>query len=264
MNDPRRACYSEDHLTEHDVCLKGPVMSLMRYAAIFGVAATLAACGGAPANLVPTVDPRAAEVNEVAANPTAVVPTEAAAEPAPQSDAPAVELGEAPDPSSLAEGAFEVHINIAQGEVVLTPVPPVDDETDYVYGDYSPADAIIKSTSISFEINQRVNGAWYNSQVQLRLPEGATPGAYQIEANALMMEEGKVGAYVDNFTDNNLTDYVFYDSFEGTITITEIDGERASGSFAFIGRDEEGHVANVTGAFNSIGDSFKWLNEGSY
>ncbi len=246
-------------------------MSLIRYAAIFGVAATLAACGGAPANPVPTVHPRAAQVSETAANPTAVVedptavqPTVAAAEPAQPADAPAVALADAPDPASLEEGTFEVRIDIAQGEVVLTPVPPVDDETDYVYGDYSPADQIMNSTSISFEINERVNQAWYNSQVQLRLPAGVTPGTYQIETNALMMEEGQVGAYVDNFTDNDLTEYVFYDQFEGSITITEIDGERASGSFAFVGRDDEGHVANVTGAFNSIGDSFKWLNEGSY
>ena len=235
-------------------------MSLLRYAAIFGVAATLAACGGAPASPVPTVDPRAAEINEVAANPTAA-PTEAAVQLA---DVPAVVLGEAPDPTSLEEGTFEVRIHIAQGEVVLTPVPPVDDETDYVYGDYSPADPIMNSTSISFEINERVNEAWYNSQVQLRLPAGVTPGVYEIETNALMMEEGKVGAYVDNFTDNDLTEYVFYDRFEGSITITEIDEDRASGSFAFVGRDDEGHVANVTGAFNRIGDSFKWLNEGSY
>jgi hypothetical protein len=237
-------------------------MSLLRYAAIFGVAATLAACGGAPANPVPTVDPRAAGMNDVA-NPTAVVPT-LVAEPAQQVAAPAAELAEAPDPASLEEGTFVVNIHIPQGEVVLTPVPPVDDETDYVYGDYNPADAIINSTSISFEINERVNEAWYNSQVQLRLPADVTPGTYPIETNALMMEEGKVGAYVDNFTDDDINEYVFYEHFEGSITITEIDGERVSGSFAFVGRDEGGNVAQVTGAFNQIGDSFKWLNEGSY
>lgn len=235
-------------------------MSLLRNAVLFGLAVTLAACGGTPANPVPTVDPRAAEMNEVAANPTAVVPTEVAV----QADAPAVELGTAPDPTSLEEGTFVVHINIPQGEVILTPVPPVDDETDYVYGDYAPADEITNSTSISFEVNERVNEAWYNSQVQLRLPADITPGTYDIETNALMMEEGTVGAYVDNFTDDDINEYVFYDQFEGTITITAIDDERVTGSFAFVGRDDEGHVAQVTGAFNQIGDSFKWLNEGSY
>lgn len=236
-------------------------MLLTRYAAVLGIAATLAACGGAPAHTEPTMAPSADPLN-VANNPTpAVVSTP---QPAQAADAPAVMPGEAPDPDSLAEGTFEVEIVIAQGTVVLTPAPPVDDETDYVYADYDPADELVNSTSISFEINERVNEAWYNSKVQLRLPADVTPGTYEIVSNALMMEENTVGAYVDNFTDDNLTEYVFYDQFEGTITITAIDDERVSGSFAFIGRDDEGHIASVTGAFNGIGDSYKWLNEGSY
>lgn len=236
-------------------------MSILRYVAIFGVAASLAACGGAPANPVPTVNPLAAQMNETPA-PNDAAPTTAPAQ-AVQAAAPAA-LRQAADPSSLEAGTFEIEIEIAQGTVVLTPVPPVDDETDYIVGDYNPADEIFKTYTVSFDLFQRHNEIWSYSRVQIRLPEDSGPGTYPIETSALLMEDGKVGAYVDNFTDDDMNDYVFYDQFEGTITITAIDGERASGSFSFVARDDEGHTANVTGAFNGIGDGRTWINTGSY
>jgi hypothetical protein len=236
-------------------------MSILRYAAIFGVAATLAACGGAPANLVPTVNPLADQMNETPA-PNDAAPTTAPTQ-AVQVDASA-ELRQASDPSSLEAGTFEVEIEIEQGTVVLTPVPPVDDETDYIVGDYTPADDIFKTYTVSFDLYERHNEIWSYSRVQIRLPEGSGPGTYDVETSAMLMEDGKIGAYVDNFTDDDINDYVFYDQFEGTITITEIDDERASGSFSFVARDDEGHTANVSGAFNGIGDGHTWINTGSY
>lgn len=236
-------------------------MSILRTAAILGVAATLAACGGAPANPVPTVNPLAAEINETPAQ-NAAAPTAAATQ-AVEAAAPA-ELRQAADPSSLEAGSFEVEIEIAQGTVVLTPVPPVDEETDYIVGDYTPADDIFKTYTVSFDLYQRHNDIWSYSRVQLRLPEGSGPGTYAIETSALLMEDGKIGAYVDNFTDDDINDYVFYDQFEGSITITDVDAERTSGSFSFVARDGEGHTANVSGAFNAIGDGHTWINTGSY
>lgn len=247
-----------DHLPERHIMLH------IRHAIILGIAATLAACGGTPANPVSTPDSHVEQMNVEGAESPAVAAVLTAQPELQSTNALAASIGTAPDPASLADGTFEVEVHVPQGTVVLTPVPPVDDETPYVFADFTPADDIIQSNSISFQMHERVNGAWYYSQVQLRLPAGATPGTYEIVSNALLMDENTVGAYVDNFTDDDLTEYVFYEQFEGTITITDIDDERVSGSFAFLGRTEEGHVANVTGAFNNIGDSFKWLNQGSY
>lgn len=209
--------------------------------------------------VVAACSPNAQNPTQSPTNQPAQVDTPAPAQPDVQ-DTPLAPVAAAPltestltnlDPERLDEGSFEVEIINPQGTRLLERIDPTDDESEYTWADYNPASEFLPDVNVSFNWNRRVNQAWYTSKVSVQLPGDVAPGTYPITGSALLGETGIAGAYVDSFS-NDSANYAFYEQYDGSVTITEVDEDTISGSFTFTGRTEEGQVSQVTGVFNDI------------
>jgi hypothetical protein len=229
-------------------------MNLFRLITILLAATLLAACGGNAAENTPTPPAETTASSENSLEPEAAstddgdIKTEAAA--ASADTLPAATLTEL-DPEQLEPGSFQVEVINREVVILLEPREAQTETDDQIFAQHSLPVDYMPFHTISFTWHRRVGEATYSSQVRLQLPADLAPGTYEIETSAMMMEEGKVGAYVDAFTDN-VDPYYFYEEFEGTITITAVEGEAVSGTFDFIGRTQEGWESHVVGVFNQI------------